>query len=231
MPLPGRYGPPPVPPPEPGPMPAPVPSRDPCPDPHRPRRRTHCPGSRILAPAFRRSPARSRGSADAVTTGATTCGVIGGRGAGGGGSTGFGVACTTGGGGGVTRCGSGFLVVSGFGGGTGLRSFEAVFISALAGGFGIFMPPPPPPPPGPGLTRNTSRVGSMRGGGSFVVAVAPSAASNSKPPKIAACPRPAPAKPARAEPGAAGDARTARGEPPSSALPEGDAPGLRHPGP
>src|SRR5204863_92276 len=79
MPLPGRYGPPPVPPPEPAPMPAPSPSPTPvpCPVPVPPA----VPGPRLSLStggagfaAIHGTPARSRGSAATVTTGATTAG-------------------------------------------------------------------------------------------------------------------------------------------------------------
>ena len=91
IPVPGRYGPPPVPPPEPGPMPAPSPSPIPVPWPR--------PGAaagagpvavgflrRRLRAAIHGTPARSRGSAATGTTGATTGG---GSALTGGGSTGF----------------------------------------------------------------------------------------------------------------------------------------------
>ena len=153
MPVPGRYGPPPVPPPEPGPMPAPSPSPSPVPWPvpvpppaPGPWLSVSC-GRRLRA--IHGMPARSRGSAATVTTGATT----GGSGSAltGGGSTGR----TTGGG--STR-GGGRLT------GTGLRSFSTPLRSAGGGGAGSTWPPPPPPPPGPGATRNTSRISFLSSG-------------------------------------------------------------------
>ena len=134
MPLPGRYGPPPVPPPDPSPMPLPSPSPTPVP--------VAGPGAgaapraaRVLRRRFlddaglRLGIGRRRGDwrlrRRLLRLGRWW--LPGGAGSGAGG-----------------------------GGGTGLLRSPAARAARRSGGFGCRRPPPPPPPPGPGVARNTS---------------------------------------------------------------------------
>src|SRR3954470_4823549 len=145
MPLPGRYGPPPVPPPEPGPTPAPSPDPRPVPVPVPAPPPVPDPWLSFSAGAFSRTPTRLRVSAGAVTIGAMSAGS---------GSDFSGSGFGSGGAGtGVANFGSRRM-------GTGLLSVWRPSRSAFGAGAFSRRPPPPPPPPGPGVATNTSRIGS-----------------------------------------------------------------------
>lgn len=173
MPLPARYGPPPVPPPVPGPMPEPSPSPRPVPCPVPAPPPVPDPWLAVLAGASARTPAWSLGSAAAVATGAITWGSGSGAVATGGGSIGRSTGRGRTGGVRATRA-SGRLTAGGRGGGTGLRSALTPFNSARFGGAGCRKPPPPPPPPGPGVARNTIRILERSGATSWDAVVTPS---------------------------------------------------------
>ena len=150
MPLPARYGPPPVPPPDPVSDARPVPFADARSLTRRPRRRpfpvpwlSGCGGScsgdaHAIARCRRRPgrPERSTGGSGSATRGGGL------------------LARTTGGG---SRGGGGRRT------GSGLLSVLTPFRSAAGAGVGSFLPPPPPPPPGPGSARKTRRISLLDG--------------------------------------------------------------------
>ena len=137
-----------MPPPDPGPMPGPSPSPSPVPLPVPAPPPLPGPRLSVCAAASATTPMRDRGSAGAATIGATTAG-----------RTSAGSATAFGAG----RCGGGIFMATIRGGGrrtgTGLDSFSRPSLITFGGGAGSWSRLASAAT-GPGVTRNTSRIGS-----------------------------------------------------------------------